>query len=148
MLLAKPGTFLMLPLYLGVNWHGFPKRAPNRRVSACLLSVIPDDWLWFLAARSRTFFFPQTFFCSRGLCAAQTVWSPLSFTLQLLWHSVSSVSVTWAAPHVCAVSIVASNPERLLCPKMFLLQILSCHLMCNMAHRWHRWNHPTSCKCW
>lgn len=135
-------------LYLSVNWHGIPKRASNRCASACLLSIIPNDWLQFLTAWSCTFFFPQTFFCSRCLCAAQTVWSLLSFTLQLLWHSVSSVSVTRAAPHICAVNIMASNPERLLRPKMFLLQILSCHLMSNMARRWHRWNHSTSCKCW
>lgn len=67
---------------------------------------------------------------------------------QLLWHSASCVSDTWVALHICVVNIMASNPERLLRTQTFLLQILSYHLMCNMAHRWYRWNHPTSCKCW
>lgn len=37
-------------LYLSVNWHGIPKRASNRCASACLLSIIPNDWLQFLTA--------------------------------------------------------------------------------------------------
>lgn len=80
MLLTKPGVFLMLPLYLSINWHWFPKRASNCCVTACLLSIIPNDWLQFLTAWSCTFLFPQTFFCSRCLHVPQTVWSLLYFT--------------------------------------------------------------------
>lgn len=73
-------VFLMLPLYLSISWHCFPKRASNCCVTACLLSIIPNDWLQFLTAWSCTFLFPQTFFCSPCLHVPQTVRSLLYFT--------------------------------------------------------------------
>lgn len=70
----------MLPLYLSINWPWFPKWVSNCCATACLLSIIPNDWLQFLTAWSCAFLFPQMSFCSWCRHVPQTVWSLLYFT--------------------------------------------------------------------